>query len=310
MLAKRAKLTLLNAGHSALILRETLSVNAQLLGLDRRQLMEGRDLLSEGGRSQKLGQQAPIEAPELGEQKSALGGGVESDRAWAQNRIATSLKAWRSAKPDGAQHEHEGVEVSQPHEAAEVEADKTADHVADVLHGGAGEAGAKDSAAAPVHAAPPVAAKLKPGTVSLAKNDKKGTAAPAGNRAGAKKYNPGDSAVRAKMVKANARAAEIQSAVPAAQQGRVTMAVGITGSGTIYVGTSEPNGYLRPGVEKALGGATVVKGNLHAERNICAEASDLVAVGAGRPICEICEDAILRVNAIPASPCRSGKTYV
>lgn len=134
--------------------------------------------MSEGGRSKKPGQQAQIEAPETADAKVTIGGLVEADRSWAQQRIAgffQGQRIHRAAKAGGEQHEHGGAEVSEPHEAAEVEADKAADHVADALHDGGDKAGAKDAAAGPAHAAPPIGAKLKDGVViNRKKGDDKG----------------------------------------------------------------------------------------------------------------------------------------
>jgi hypothetical protein len=78
------------------------------------------------------------------------------------------------------------------------------------------------------------------------------------------------------------------------------------------VATSE--GGLRPTVAQVFKGlgAQPAKGaaGIHAEDKIIAHAGKgLVAVAAGRPICETCEDNILGAKALPASPCKSGKVY-
>jgi hypothetical protein len=69
------------------------------------------------------------------------------------------------------------------------------------------------------------------------------------------------------------RAAELQGVLPAGSQGRVTMGVGegvdASGATRRVVGTSEPNGYLRPGVRDAIAsGEEVASGAGHAEANI------------------------------------------
>lgn len=96
---------------------------------------------------------------------------VRHDREVAATQIQRSLKAWR--KPGAGGGEAAGQhEVSQPGEPAEQEAGAVADHVAGELHGDGKEAGDSEK---PVgkQAAPAIGAKLKPGTISLAKNDDK-----------------------------------------------------------------------------------------------------------------------------------------
>ena len=65
------------------------------------------------------------------------------------------------------------------------------------------------------------------------------------------------------------------AAIPAAQTGRITMAVGLAedanGVRSVLIGTSEPGGYLRPGVTFALG-ETIAAGTGHAEVDIIAHA--------------------------------------
>jgi hypothetical protein len=98
------------------------------------------------------------------------------------------------------------------------------------------------------------------------------------------------------------------------------MAVGVAeqpdGSRTVLVGTSEGR-YLRPGVREAISpNKVVVAGNrsLHAEQNIVnyAMSVDLqvMFVAAGRPICLVCEQAILDAGGKPVTPTRSGNVYV
>src|SRR5262245_33808208 len=66
-----------------------------------------------------------------------VGGGVQADRLWAQQRIANHFAANRIFRKaaGGAEAKHEDVEVSQPGDAAETEADAAGDDVADKLHG-------------------------------------------------------------------------------------------------------------------------------------------------------------------------------
>ncbi len=81
------------------------------------------------------------------------------------------------------------------------------------------------------------------------------------------------------------------------------------GNRIVVVGTSEPNGYLRPGVSDALRTDEVVVGGAgHAEANIVAWADangySVVSVGAGRPHCPNCVDAITGAGGSTASPRR------
>ncbi len=104
----------------------------------------------------------------------ALGGSVEGDRQWAQQRIRNFLganRAMRKVDPakesEGGEAQHaDAAQVSQPGEPAEKEADAVADHVADKLHGGEAKSDQKD-AAAPKEAAPAIGAKLAAPSVML-----------------------------------------------------------------------------------------------------------------------------------------------
>lgn len=106
-----------------------------------------------------------------------------------------------------------------------------------------------------------------------------------------------------------ARAAELRNAIPAAQQGRITMGVGLaedaSGATQVLIGTSEPRGYLRPGVTLNPG-ETLVRGSGHAEANIVNYAQEnglnLLEVGATRPICPACAAAIEAAGAKPVTP--------
>ena len=105
------------------------------------------------------------------------------------------------------------------------------------------------------------------------------------------------------------RTAELGAAIPAAQQGRITMGVGlaedVNGVQRLLVGTSEPRGYLRPGVTLAPG-ETIAPGLGHAEADIVNFAQQnglrLLEVGATRPICPNCATLIERAGAQPVTP--------
>lgn len=91
-------------------------------------------------------------------------------------------------------------------------------------------------------------------------------------------------------------------------RGRVTMGVGVVqdvnGNQIVVVSTSEPRGYLRPGVTLKPG-ELVVPGTGHAEADIVNWASQngytVLTVGAGRPICPSCAAALTGANATPAT---------
>ena len=110
---------------------------------------------------------------------------------------------------------------------------------------------------------------------------------------------------------AASRAEEMQAQLPAGSRGRVTMGAGVLrdggGNEIRVISTSEPRGYLRPGVT-AQPGEIVVKGTGDAEADIVAYAAehgyDVVAIGAGRPICPACAGAIAGSGGSPATPLR------
>ena len=101
----------------------------------------------------------------------------------------------------------------------------------------------------------------------------------------------------------------LKSAIPAAQQGRITMAVGLaedaSGTPQVLVATSEPRGYLRPGVTLDPG-ETMAPGLGHAEADIADMALRnglrLIEVGATRPICPTCAIRIEQAGARPVTP--------
>lgn len=113
---------------------------------------------------------------------------------------------------------------------------------------------------------------------------------------------------------AASRASQLQSELPAGSQGRVTMGVGVlqdaNGNQITVVSTSEPNGYLRPGVTLNPG-EVVVPGTGHAEADIVNWAAQngytVETIGAGRPICPSCASALSGANAMPATPLKVPK---
>lgn len=105
------------------------------------------------------------------------------------------------------------------------------------------------------------------------------------------------------------RVAQLQEAIPLAQQGRITMGVGLAedanGVRQVLIGTSEPMGYLRPGVTLNPG-EILAPGLGHAEQDIINFAQqnglNLLEVGATRPICPSCASLIKGAGATPATP--------
>jgi len=114
------------------------------------------------------------------------------------------------------------------------------------------------------------------------------------------------------VIQAVDRATELKAAIPAAQEGRITMAVGVgenaAGVRQVVIGTSEPAGYLRPGVTLKPGEA-LAGGTGHAEANVVRHAQEngvkLDAVGATRPICKECAAAIVGAGAQPVTRLRN-----
>jgi hypothetical protein len=109
------------------------------------------------------------------------------------------------------------------------------------------------------------------------------------------------------------RAQQLQDTLGEKSRGRVTMGVGTgrdkSGKMRTVVGSSEPGGYLRPEIKKALKPneeVAVVPGKGHAEPRIIdymnKEDIEPIAIGAGRPICSNCEPVVLESGATPASP--------
>lgn len=90
------------------------------------------------------------------------------------------------------------------------------------------------------------------------------------------------------------------------------MAVGVVedanGVRSVLIGTSEPAGYLRPGVSLNPG-ETMVPGLGHAEEDIInfAKANNLkvIEIGATRPVCVPCQDLINPTGANILTPLKS-----
>ncbi|NIL20635.1 hypothetical protein HBJ59_29850 [Pseudomonas sp. AN3A02] len=105
------------------------------------------------------------------------------------------------------------------------------------------------------------------------------------------------------------RVSEIQSQIPANSQGRITMGVAVVedanGVRSVLVSTSEPRGYLRPGVSLQEGEKVVV-GTGHAEADIVSYANanglKVVDVGATRPVCASCQNVIEPTGANVSTP--------
>ena len=92
------------------------------------------------------------------------------------------------------------------------------------------------------------------------------------------------------------------------------MAVGVaedsSGATTTLVGTSEPRGYLRPGVTLAPG-ETMAAGSGHAEADILAHAAkaglNVTEIGATRPICSDCGTALKKAGVTILTPLKETK---
>lgn len=131
-----------------------------------------------------------------------------------------------------------------------------------------------------------------------------------------------DSADR--LAAARARAGDVanllQDALDPDQRGRVTMAAGVLDDGELVIATSEEDDRLRSPVKRirdAERASQAFGGRKHAEEKILDYAKGdlfrskkkVLAVAAGRPICERCEALIVSAGAVPASACRSGRRY-
>jgi hypothetical protein len=108
---------------------------------------------------------------------------------------------------------------------------------------------------------------------------------------------------------AGERAAELQQMLPEKARGRITMGTGVglddAGGMHVVVGTSEPRGYLRPGVTLREG-EELATGPGHAEPSILDYMVERQIspshIGAGRPVCDPCADSIDAAGASAASP--------
>jgi RHS repeat-associated protein len=100
------------------------------------------------------------------------------------------------------------------------------------------------------------------------------------------------------------RVAQLEAALLPRSGHRVTMAVAIVenanGVRSVLVGTSEPRGYLRPGVTLQPG-ETMVTGSGHAEADIVTYARlnnlRIIDIGATNRVCPACQDAIRPTGA-------------
>jgi filamentous hemagglutinin len=112
---------------------------------------------------------------------------------------------------------------------------------------------------------------------------------------------------------AHGRSMALQELVPPASRGRITMSAAVVedaqGVRRVLIGTSEPGGYLRPGVKGALKPDEIlVPGLKHAEQDLVAYANrqgyKVISVGAGRPHCPTCVMEIEAAGGVTASPRR------
>jgi filamentous hemagglutinin len=94
------------------------------------------------------------------------------------------------------------------------------------------------------------------------------------------------------------------------------MSVGVVedanGARSVLIGTSEPRGYLRPGVT-LNSGERVVPGMGHAEADIAnfvkANNMKLIDIGATRPVCVPCVNTISPTGANVSTPLKFPKQY-
>jgi hypothetical protein len=102
---------------------------------------------------------------------------------------------------------------------------------------------------------------------------------------------------------------ELKASIPAGSSGRITMSAAIVedsaGNRFTLIGTSEPGGYLRPGVTLKPG-EIMVSGIKHAEQDLVQYANTnglrIVQIGATRPVCQTCANAINPTNATIITP--------
>ena len=109
------------------------------------------------------------------------------------------------------------------------------------------------------------------------------------------------------------RVGELKDSIPDNSKGRITMAAAVVedqdGARTMLISTSEPRGYLRPGVELNPD-EVLVPGTGHAEADIVSYANQnglsIVDIGATRPVCSACADAIAPTGANISTPLKGG----
>jgi len=112
----------------------------------------------------------------------------------------------------------------------------------------------------------------------------------------------------------SSRVADFLMQIPENSRGRITMGVAVvedsSGARKILVSTSEPNGYLRPGVTLQPG-EVKVPGTGHAEADIVAYAKNnglkILDIGATRPVCENCHNVLKPTNANISTPIKQRK---
>lgn len=105
------------------------------------------------------------------------------------------------------------------------------------------------------------------------------------------------------------RIESLLSQIPKNTQGRITMGVAVVenkdGIRSVVVSTSEPRGYIRPGVVLQPG-ETIIVGTGHAEADIVSYANanglKIIDIGATRPVCSTCQDVIRPTGANITTP--------
>ena len=105
------------------------------------------------------------------------------------------------------------------------------------------------------------------------------------------------------------RVGTLNAAIPENSRGFITMGVGVAedtaGARSVLISTSEPRGYLRPGVELNPG-EILVRGTGHAEVDIVTHVNannlKLIDIGDTRPVCPTCQTTILPTGANISTP--------
>jgi hypothetical protein len=112
------------------------------------------------------------------------------------------------------------------------------------------------------------------------------------------------------------RVGTLRGSIPENSRGRITMAVGVAedqaGARTVLIGTSEPRGYIRPGVT-INEGEVIVRGTGHAEADIVRFVNDndllLIDIGATRPVCIGCASVVAPTGAKVSTPFKYPNQY-